>query len=106
MASNGWELKTIEELKAPTNGAISIGPFGSRMKSDCYVPSGVPVIRGTNISDTRALIGEMVCITPKLADQLGNAISSRRRPCFSSSRFDWLGWNRPAQQYRTLRTFQ
>jgi type I restriction enzyme S subunit len=34
----------------------------------------VQVIRGTNISDTRKLIGEMVCITPQLADQLGNAI--------------------------------
>jgi type I restriction enzyme S subunit len=74
MAGNGWSLKSIEELKAPTNGAIAIGPFGSRMKSDCYVPSGVQVIRGTNISDTRTLVGEMVCITPKLADQLGNAI--------------------------------
>jgi len=74
MAGNGWTLKSIEELKAPTNGAIAIGPFGSRMKSDCYVPSGVQVIRGTNISDTRILVGEMVCITPKLADQLGNAI--------------------------------
>lgn len=74
MAGNGWTLKSIEELKAPRNGAIAIGPFGSRMKSDCYVPSGVQVIRGTNISDTRMLIGEMVCITPKLADQLGNAI--------------------------------
>ncbi len=74
MAGNGWTLKSIEELKAPTNGAIAIGPFGSRMKSDCYVPSGVQVIRGTNISDTRILVGEMVCITPELADQLGNAI--------------------------------
>lgn len=74
MAGNGWTLKSIEELKAPTNGAIAIGPFGSRMKSDCYVPSGVQVIRGTNISDTRTLVGEMVCITPELADQLGNAI--------------------------------
>jgi type I restriction enzyme S subunit len=74
MLGNGWTLKRIEELKAPTNGAIAIGPFGSRMKSDCYVTSGVRVIRGTNISDTRSLVGEMVCITPKLADQLGNAI--------------------------------
>jgi type I restriction enzyme S subunit len=74
MAGNGWTLKSIEELKAPKKGAIAIGPFGSRMKSDCYVPSGVQVIRGTNISDTRTLVGEMVCITPKLADQLGNAI--------------------------------
>jgi len=74
MVGNGWTLKSIEDLKAPTNGAIAIGPFGSRMKSDCYVPTGVEVIRGTNISDTRVLIGDMVCITPQLADQLGNAI--------------------------------
>lgn len=74
MTDNGWPLKSINDLKAPTNGSIAIGPFGSRMKSDCYVPSGVKVIRGTNISDTRALVGEMVCIKPELADQLGNAI--------------------------------
>jgi len=74
MAGNGWTLKSIEELKAPTNGAIAIGPFGSRMRSDCYVPTGVEVIRGTNIGDTRVLIGDMVCITPELADRLGNAI--------------------------------
>ena len=74
MAGDSWTLKSIEELKAPTKGAIAIGPFGSRMKSDCYVLSGVQVIRGTNISDTRTLVSEMVCITPKLADQLGNAI--------------------------------
>jgi type I restriction enzyme S subunit len=74
MAGEDWTLRTVEELKAPTNGAIAIGPFGSRMKSDCYVPAGVPVIRGNNIGDTRTLIGEFVYITPELADQLGNAI--------------------------------
>jgi type I restriction enzyme S subunit len=74
MKGNGWHLKSIDELKASSNGAIAIGPFGSRMKSDCYVPTGVEVIRGTNIGDTRKLIGEMVCISPQLADQLGNAI--------------------------------
>lgn len=74
MAGDSWTLKSLDELKAPTKGAIAIGPFGSRMKSDCYVPSGVEVIRGTNISDTRLLTGDMVCITPQLADQLGNAI--------------------------------
>jgi type I restriction enzyme S subunit len=74
MASDGWTLRSVDELKAPTNGAIAIGPFGSRMKSDCYVSSGVPVIRGNNIGDTREFVGEMVYITPELANQLGNAI--------------------------------
>jgi type I restriction enzyme S subunit len=74
MASDGWTLRSVDELKAPTNGAIAIGPFGSRMKSECYVSSGVPVIRGNNIGDTREFVGEMVYITPELANQLGNAI--------------------------------
>ena len=64
----------IDDLKAPAKGAIAIGPFGSRMKSDCYVHSGVPVIRGNNIGDTRELVGEMVYVAPEFADTLGNAI--------------------------------
>jgi type I restriction enzyme S subunit len=44
------------------------------MKSDCYVPAGVPVIRGTNISDTRDLVGEMVYITPEKAEEVQSSI--------------------------------
>lgn len=69
-----WPTRSIDELKAKSRAAIAIGPFGSRMKSDCYVPSGVPVIRGTNISDTRELIGEMVCITPEKAEEVQSSI--------------------------------
>ena len=69
-----WPMKSIDELKAKSRTAIAIGPFGSRMKSDCYVPLGVPVIRGTNISDTRELIGEMVCITPEKAKEVQSSI--------------------------------
>ncbi len=69
-----WPTRSIDELKAQSRAAIAIGPFGSRMKSECYVPSGVPVIRGTNISDTRELIGEMVCITPEKAEEVQSSI--------------------------------
>src|SRR5438876_11253019 len=69
-----WPTKSLDELKARKTGAIAIGPFGSRMKSDCYVPTGVPVIRGNNIGDTRELIGDLVYITPEKADELGNAV--------------------------------
>jgi type I restriction enzyme S subunit len=30
-----WKDYSIDEIKADSNGAIAIGPFGSRMKSDC-----------------------------------------------------------------------
>jgi type I restriction enzyme S subunit len=69
-----WPTRTIDELKAKSRASIAIGPFGSRMKSDCYVPAGVPVIRGTNISDTRELIGELVYITPEKAQEVQSSI--------------------------------
>lgn len=65
-----WKRYTIDQLKADTPAAIAIGPFGSRMKSDTYVPSGVPVIRGNNISETKKLTNDFVYITPEFADQL------------------------------------
>jgi type I restriction enzyme S subunit len=70
MAGDSWRYRPVDEIKASTNGAIAIGPFGSRMKSDLYVANGVPVIRGNNISDTRALVGNFVYVTSKTADEL------------------------------------
>ena len=55
-----WSFTTIDELKAESKGSIAIGPFGSRMKSDCYVESGIPVIRGTNITGGPNFEGEFV----------------------------------------------
>jgi type I restriction enzyme S subunit len=67
---DAWERVTVDQIKAPTASAIAIGPFGSRMKSDTYTPSGVPVVRGNNISDTTELKGEFVFISPDFADEL------------------------------------
>ena len=66
-----WPLVTIEDLQAVHKGAIAIGPFGSRMKSDCYVESGIPVIRGTNITGGSDLDGEFVFISEEMANSLG-----------------------------------
>ena len=65
---NNWQLTSIDELKRQ----IAIGPFGSRMKSDCYVDDGIRVIRGTNLMDGRELSGNFVFITPDKAKELGN----------------------------------
>ena len=69
-----WEMTTVDQIKSTEKGAIAIGPFGSRMKSDCYVAVGVPIIRGTNISDTKSFVNNFVYITDEFADGLGNAI--------------------------------
>ena len=68
-----WTYTSIDELQADSKGSIAIGPFGSRMKSDCYVESGIPVIRGTNITGGPNFEGEFVYITEEKADTLGSS---------------------------------
>src|SRR5260221_3758315 len=65
-----WQTLAVDEIKAPGERSIAIGPFGSRMKADVYVARGVPVIRDTNISDTRALVGHFVFVSEHTADEL------------------------------------
>ena len=65
-----WQTLTVDDIKAPGDRSIAIGPFGSRMKADAYVTKGVPVIRGNNITDTRALAGGFVFVSDETADQL------------------------------------
>ena len=67
-----WPLVKIDDLKANTKGSIAIGPFGSRMKSECYVDEGIPVIRGTNITEGPDFKGVFVFITEGKADELGS----------------------------------
>jgi type I restriction enzyme S subunit len=68
--SSEWPTVTIDEIKAESKNAITIGPFGSRMKSDCYVGSGVAVIRGTNLGPSPKFINNFVYITGEKADEL------------------------------------
>lgn len=67
-----WPIVKIDEIQKEAKGAIAIGPFGSRMKSDCYTPSGIPVIRGTNITGGPSFEGDFVYISAELADSLGS----------------------------------
>jgi type I restriction enzyme, S subunit len=41
----------LEEIKAAKKYALNGGPFGSKLVTKDYVPKGVPVIRGTNLSE-------------------------------------------------------
>ncbi len=69
-----WHDTTIEELASPVQGGIAIGPFGSRMKCDCYVSEGVRVVRGTNLNEGRRFRGEFVFITEEKAKSLGSSM--------------------------------
>jgi type I restriction enzyme S subunit len=71
--SSNWPIVTVDDIKADGKGSIAIGPFGSRMKSDCYVDTGIPVIRGTNITGGPTFKGDFVYITKEKADSLGSS---------------------------------
>jgi len=71
--SSEWLYCRLEDLAASKDGAIAIGPFGSRLKADCYVDSGVAIIRGTNLAESKNLSGEFVYISEEKAYELGNA---------------------------------
>lgn len=70
--SSVWNTYRIEDIA----DKITIGPFGSRMKSDAYVESGVPVIRGTNLTGSKKFSGDWVFISEQLAKQLENCCVS------------------------------
>jgi type I restriction enzyme S subunit len=65
-----WKKATIDQLKATSPNAIAMGPFGSRIKTDNFVPSGVPIIRGGNLNAARLLEEEFVFLTEEKADEL------------------------------------
>jgi type I restriction enzyme S subunit len=70
-----WKSARLGDIASPEDGAIAIGPFGSAMKAETYSEVGVPVIRGTNVSDTRAWKGDWVFIPEEFADAMPRCVA-------------------------------
>lgn len=68
-----WKNVTIEEISDSRPNALSMGPFGSNIKTDNFVPVGVPVIRGINLNHGRFNLNNFVFITEEKADELKSA---------------------------------
>ena len=47
--SDSWTRYTLGEIAETNSGAVD-GPFGSNLPASCYKESGIPVIRGSNLS--------------------------------------------------------
>jgi type I restriction enzyme S subunit len=65
-------LVKIADLAAPTSYALATGPFGSSIGTKTFRTSGVPIIRGSNLSadvGTRLIDADLVFIDPELAEQ-------------------------------------
>lgn len=71
---NNWQFVNLEDVQNPKGRAIVSGPFGSNIGMRFFVPEGIPVIRGNNLTtDMRRFIDDgFVFITEEKANELGN----------------------------------
>jgi type I restriction enzyme S subunit len=71
MSGDVWREYQVAEIAAPRRWALNGGPFGSKLVSSMYVPSGVPVIRGGNLpSDRRFDEADFVFVSEEKAVEL------------------------------------
>jgi type I restriction enzyme, S subunit len=69
-----WRFVAFADLASNDPGAFSIGPFGSRITKDNYLPSGVPVVRGVNLARGRFLDEGFVFVSEEKANELSSSI--------------------------------
>lgn len=68
---DGWRKLKLIEVAAKKRWALNGGPFGSKLTTKHYTNSGVPVIRGTNLSGgTRFSFENFVWVSEEKADEL------------------------------------
>jgi type I restriction enzyme S subunit len=68
-----WKVEKFQALAHPDAGSFSIGPFGSAITTDNYVPEGVPVVRGVNLARGIFVDDQFVYISDKKADELSRS---------------------------------
>ena len=71
---NDWEVVALDQIKSDEKKALISGPFGSNISAKYFKPTGVPVIRGNNLSldvFTKFKENGFVFVSPEKADELG-----------------------------------
>jgi type I restriction enzyme, S subunit len=71
MIVEDWPTSKLVEIAAKKRWALNGGPFGSKLSTKHYSDSGVPVIRGTNLSgDARFSFDDFVWVSEEKANEL------------------------------------
>ena len=73
MSNSEWKEYEMSELI----DEISMGPFGSNIKVECFVDSGVPVLNGSNLVGFRLNEDSFNYVTEEKATSLGKANAYR-----------------------------
>jgi len=71
-----WEVVGLGELAAPIKNAFSDGPFGSNLKLEDYVDSGIPVLQGKNITKNRLEWFDIRFVTKKKAKEHSRSLAT------------------------------
>jgi len=72
-----WREVTVDQIRASSDYSLATGPFGSSIGSKYFQKSGVPVIRGSNLSEqvgTRLLEDDLVFLSLEKAAQFRRSI--------------------------------
>jgi type I restriction enzyme, S subunit len=75
-----WSEWTVENIKSSAPNALATGPFGSAISSKYFVDSGVPVLRGGNLSQdvgVRLNDEDLVFLSPEKAAEFGRSVATR-----------------------------
>lgn len=78
--SSEWQRSTVQEIAAPQPSAMATGPFGSSISSRFFTTSGVPVIRGSNLSadiSTRLIDKDLVFVSTDKATEFQRSFARR-----------------------------
>jgi len=68
--SSEWKNLLVSELADQGKRSTASGPFGSNLVSRDYTESGVPVIRGGNMSNGRWVGGDFAWVSEDKAEEL------------------------------------
>ena len=84
VGADDWIRHTVDELKSSAPNALATGPFGSAISSRHFIDEGIPVIRGSNLSQdvgTRLSDDGLVFVSdPKQGEGIFSIIGKTRGP--------------------------
>ena len=71
------DMKLIDYQMSELIDDISMGPFGSNIKTDCYTETGVPYLTGKNMGSFELVEDDFYYVSEEKADSLGRSVAKR-----------------------------